>query len=196
MTSTDLTSTTTARRALIFHGYGATPEDHWFRWLADRLERDGIPATVPSLPDPSAPDRESWDNAARAALGSPDSGTLVVAHSLGCLTVLRALRSLKGPWRLGTLVLVAGFVDPLPALPGLDAFIDGGVELDGLAQRIDSLTVLRSDADAFVPTEHTDRLAGLLGTSADVVPGAGHFLADDGVTSLPAAYEALGSWRG
>jgi len=48
---------------------------------------------------------------------TPDEGTVVVAHSLGCLSVLRRLRSLTGPWRLGTLVLVAGFLEPLPALP-------------------------------------------------------------------------------
>jgi hypothetical protein len=78
------------------------------------------------------------------------------------------LRSLPEPWRLGTLVLVAGFVD-----------------------RIDRLAILRSDADPLVPAAHTDRLAALLGTSAQVVPGAGHFLASDGVTSLPEALEAV-----
>lgn len=190
-----MASTTTGRRALIFHGYGATPADHWFDWLAKRLEDDGIPVTVPALPDPLDPDPVVWKDAVRAALGTPDSGTIVVAHSLGCLTVLRALGSLAGPWRLGTLVLVAGFLDPLPALPGLDGFIADGTPVDGLVEHLDRLVVLRSDRDEFVPTAHTDRLAALLGTKAQVVEGAGHFLADDGATEVPAILDAARSPR-
>ncbi|MGO4454731.1 RBBP9/YdeN family alpha/beta hydrolase [Arthrobacter sp. RAF14] len=190
-----MASTTTGRRALIFHGYGATPEDHWFGWLAKRLEDDGIPVTVPALPDSLDPDPVVWEDAVRAALGTPDAGTIVVAHSLGCLTVLRALGSLTGPWRLGSLVLVAGFLDPLPALPGLDGFIADGTPVDGLAEHLDRLVVLRSDRDEFVPTAHTDRLAAMLGTKAQIVEGAGHFLADDGVTEAPAILNAVRSTR-
>jgi uncharacterized protein len=179
------------RHATIVHGYHATPGDHWFGWLAARLGAAGIATTIPALPDPGTPDRSRWDTALRAALGTVDEKSVVVAHSLGCLTTLRYLRSLSGPWRLGTLVLVSGFLDPLPVLPELDAYIGAGCDVSGLAERIDHLTVLRSDADPLVPAGHTDRLAGLLGTVATVVPGAGHFLADDGVVTLPAAFEAV-----
>ncbi|MEV8016048.1 alpha/beta hydrolase [Streptomyces sp. NPDC086554] len=179
-----MTLRTTQRRASIIHGYGASPEDHWFGWLAGQLDADGIPATVPALPNPLVPDPAQWTEAVRADVGVPDQNSIVVAHSLGCLTVLRHLRSLTEPWQLGTLVLVAGFVDRLPALPDLDAYIGDGCDVAGLGGRIGRLTVIRSDADPYVPVGHTDRLAGLLGTSADVVPGAGHFLASDGVTSL------------
>ncbi|RMI27729.1 RBBP9/YdeN family alpha/beta hydrolase [Streptomyces triticirhizae] len=186
-----MTSGTTLRRASIIHGYGASPEDHWFGWLAERLRADGVPTSVPALPDPDAPDPARWAEALRAEVGVPDARAVVVAHSLGCLAVLRHLRSLPGPWRLGALVLVSGFVDRLPALPELDPFVGDGEEVAGLAERVDRLTVLRSDADLLVPPGHTDRLARRLGTSARVVPGAGHFLASDGVTSLPEAYEAV-----
>lgn len=190
-----MASTTTGPRALIFHGYGATPSDHWFGWLASRLEEDGLPVTVPALPDPQNPDSSAWEETVRTALGAPDAGTVVVAHSLGCLAVLRALGSLTDPWRLGTLVLVAGFLDRLPALPGLDGFIADGAPLDGLAEHIDHIVVLRSDRDEFVPTAHTDRLAALLATETRVVEGAGHFLADNGVVEAPAMYHAVRSPR-
>jgi predicted alpha/beta hydrolase family esterase len=185
-----MTTRTSQRRASIVHGYGATPADHWFGHLAEQLRRAGIPTTIPALPDSGAPDPAAWTAAVRADAGTPDENSIIVAHSLGCLAVLRHLRSLPSPWRLGTLVLVAGFVDPLPALPGLDAFIADGCDVQGLADRIDHLTVLRSDADPVVPPGHTDRLARLLGTTAEIVPGAGHFLASDGITSLPQALNA------
>ncbi|MDT9681110.1 alpha/beta hydrolase [Streptomyces sp. TRM76323] len=182
---------TTRRRASIIHGYGASPGDHWFGWLAEQLEADGVPTTIPALPNPLAPDPARWAKAVRADVGTVDENTILVAHSLGCLTVLRHLRSLPGPWRLGALVLVSGFVDPLPALPVLDSYIGDGCEVEGLGDRIDRLTVIRSDADPYVPPGHTDRLAGLLGVTADVVPRAGHFLASDGVTSLREVLVAL-----
>ncbi|MET3862691.1 putative alpha/beta hydrolase family esterase [Dietzia sp. 2505] len=178
-------------QAVIFHGYGATPADHWFGWLAEQLEHAGVPTRIPALPDSAAPSPDTWAATAAEQLGNPGTGTIVVAHSLGCLTVLRHLASLKGAWKVGTLVLVSGFVDPLPGLPELDDFIGDAVDLSGVRERTGSLTVLRSDDDDHVPVELTDRLAGLLGTSAQVVPGAGHFLATDGVTTLRHAFDAI-----
>ncbi len=186
-----MTSTTTQQHAVIFQGYGATPSDHWFGWLAEQLEADGVPTTIPALPSPLKPDPDQWTDAVRATLKTPDERSVVIAHSLGCLTVLRYLCSLEGPWRLGTLVLVSGFVDRLPALPELDAYIGDGFDLAGLSDRIDRIVVIRSDNDPLVPAALTDRLADLLGVQVRVVPEAGHFLAGDGVNALPAALEAV-----
>ncbi|MFI1733848.1 RBBP9/YdeN family alpha/beta hydrolase [Streptomyces acidicola] len=188
-----MTTGTTQRRASIIHGYGASPDDHWFGWLAGRLSEQGIPTTIPALPNPHDPDPAQWTEAVRADLGTLNENSIVVAHSLGCLTVLRCLRSLPDSWHLGTLVLVSGFNDRLPALPELNSYIGGGCDVEGLSNHIGRLTIIRSDADPYVPPGHTDRLAGLLGVSAQVVPGAGHFLASDGVTSLREVLEAITS---
>ncbi|GAB2564551.1 RBBP9/YdeN family alpha/beta hydrolase [Kribbella endophytica] len=190
-----MTSGTTRRRASIIHGYAASPEDHWFGWLGQQLEADGFSVTIARLPSPQEPDAVQWAAAVSADVGVPDEGSIIVAHSLGCLAVLRHLRSLPAGWRLGTLVLVSGFVDPLPALPELDGFIGDGCDVEGISAYVDQLTIIRSDADPLVSPAHTDRLAGLLGTSAAVVPGAGHFLAADGVEALPEALEAITSDR-
>lgn len=182
---------TTPRRAAIIHGYGATPADHWFGWLADRLAADGLTPTVPALPDPEHPVAARWQEVAGAAIGVPDPGAVVVAHSLGSLTVLRHLLALPPGWRLGTLVLVAGFAEPVPGFAALDDFVGGHTDVRSVAERVDRVTVIRSDADPIVPPALTDRLAAQLGTTAQVVPGAGHFLAAEGITTLPAADAAI-----
>lgn len=186
-----MTSRPTPTRTVVIHGYHATPGDHWFPWLADRLAAVGIPAHVPAMPDPGDPDPDAWLAATARAVGTPDEGTAVVAHSLGCLTILRYLAALPGRWRLGHLVLVAGFLDPLPALPNLDGYIASGCDVRAIPAHVTRLTVFRSDADECVPTAHTDRLAALLGVTARTIPGAGHFLADDGVTELPEVLDVL-----
>ncbi|MFI5708416.1 RBBP9/YdeN family alpha/beta hydrolase [Kribbella sp. NPDC051620] len=186
-----MTPATTPRRAAIIHGYGATPEDHWFGWLAGQLESHGIPTTIPRLPNPLHPDRTQWSAAVRTAVGIPDENSTIIAHSLGCLTVLRHLATLTTPWRLGNLVLVAGFLNPLPALPELDPYIADGCPLDGITPNVDHLTIIRSDTDPYVPAPHTDRLAALLQTTPKIIPAAGHFLTTDGFTTLPQALRPL-----
>ncbi|WP_018657368.1 RBBP9/YdeN family alpha/beta hydrolase [Actinomadura flavalba] len=185
-----MTNGSSPRRATIVHGYGATPRDHWFDALAADLDAAGFTTAIPALPDTLTPDPARWQAAVADAAGVPDENAVIVAHSLGALTVLRHLAALDGPWRLGALVLVAGFVDRLPGLPELDAYIGDGADVTGIAGHVDRVTVLRSDADAIVPAGHTDRLAGLLGVASQVVPGAGHFLGDEGVTRLPEAFAA------
>lgn len=150
----------------------------------------GIEVTVPALPASDRPDPTRWNTALSQAIGEPNRQTIVVAHSLGCLATLRYLTRCPEPWHLRSLVLVSGFTEPLPVLPQLNDFIEGGCEVSGLAERVDRLTVIRSDSDEFVPIGHTDRLAAKLGTTAIVSQGRGHFLDSNGVTTAP---EILGA---
>lgn len=186
-----MTSLTTLQNALIFHGYGANPNDHWFGWLAQQLDSASISTKVPALPDSLAPDAARWQESIGATVGEPSEDSVVIAHSLGCLAVLRYLSLLTSAWRLGSLVLVSGFLDPLPALPELDGFISAGCDVTGLSERINRVIVIRSDDDPLVPPVHTDRLAGLLEAETVVVPKAGHFLAADGYSTLPDALNAI-----
>jgi predicted alpha/beta hydrolase family esterase len=123
----------------------------------------------------------------------PDATTVVVAHSLGVVTVLRVLETLPEPWELGGLVLVAGFTEPLEALPELDGFLATDVAVERMATSIRKRTVLRSDTDPFVPPEASDDLARRLRARLQVYAGAGHFMAEDGVTRLPALLDLIRS---
>jgi predicted alpha/beta hydrolase family esterase len=181
----------TVQRVLIVHGYESSPDANWFPWLQTALEAEGIAVTVVPLPDPDEPDKAAWENAVNAALGVPDAATVVVAHSLGAVTALRVLATLPEPWELGGLVLVAGFAEPLEALPELDGFLAPDVDVERVAGSIRERTVIRSDTDPFVPQAASDDLARRLGARLQVHPGAGHFMADDGVTRLPVLLDLI-----
>ncbi len=169
---------------LIVHGYDSHPDAHWFRWLRTSLGEVGVASAAVRLPSPHAPVADEWCAAISAALGSPDTGTWVVAHSLGCISTVRALAALAEPWELGGLVLVAGFTGRLAALPELDGYLADDVDTSTVRARTRSRVVLRSDGDPYVPAASTDALADRLGAELHVVPGAGHFMAEDGVTTL------------
>lgn len=114
-----------------------------------------------------------------------------MAHSLGAVTALRVLAALQEPWELGGLVLVAGFTEPLDALPELNGYLATDVDVERVARRVRQRTVIRFETDPFVPPAASDDLAWRLGAQLQVHPGAGHFMAEDGVTTLPAVLDLL-----
>ncbi len=183
--------TPSVQRVIIVHGYEAAPDAHWFPWLQDALEAEGVSVTAVPLPAPDAPEPAAWENAVSARLGLPNGRTVVVAHSLGGITALRVLASLPEPWELGGLVLVAGFVEPLPALPELDRYLADDVDVERLARNIRKRTVIRSDTDPYVPPAASDGLAKRLEAQLQVHAEAGHFMAEDGMTAFPALLDLL-----
>lgn len=178
-------------RVVVVHGYSATPTDHWFGSLAQALEAEGVTVHVPELPDPKAPDLERWVGVVADVVGQPDERTALVTHSLGGVTTLHALDRVPGDWRLGALIAVAGFLAPLPVLPELDVFTAVRPNVERTAARTGVRTVILSDNDTYVPPAHTLALGQALQAETITVPGAGHFLADDGVTTLPQAVDRL-----
>ncbi|MDJ0458054.1 alpha/beta hydrolase [Arthrobacter sp. NQ7] len=78
------------QRVVIVHGYESSPDANWFPRLQTAVETEGIAMAVVPLPDPENPDKASWEDAVSVALGTPDAATVVVAHSLGRATNLRA----------------------------------------------------------------------------------------------------------
>lgn len=179
------------RRVVVVHGYDAAPNQHWFPWLRERLDAEGVRTVVVELPEPSFPEAGAWLTAVARAVGTPDRHTQLVGHSLGCITLLRHLAGLPQPWTLGGLVLVAGFTGPLEGVPLLDEFLAEDVDVSAVRANARRRLVLRSDDDPTVPAAATEDLARRLDAEVRVVPGAGHFCGSEGVTRLPAVLEAL-----
>ena len=172
-------------RVVVLHGYQASPAAHWFGWLADDLRPAGVEVAIPELPDAHDPEPHAWAAAAGAVIGTPDERTVVVGHSLGCVTALHVLASAPGDWRLGGLVLVAGFDVPQPAVPEVDAFTATAPDVARVAAVTVHRHVVGADDDTTVAPADTRALAERLGATFDVVPGGGHLRAQDGFDTLP-----------
>ena len=194
-------------RVILVHGFGAGPDDHWFPWLARTVRH----VEVPQLPHPETPEASTWASTIAERIGtSPDglAGLAIVTHSLGGLTALRAIERViacgspvNGDGQhLAAFIAVAPFAQQLPPtgeaeldhflVTGLSDFLKGADPRE-LRPFLGATTVIHSDNDPLVPQEASLDVAAALGADVVTVPGAGHFLASDGVTSLPQIVTAL-----
>lgn len=170
-------------RVVVLHGYGASPEDHWFGWLRDTLAAVRITVDVPRLPRSDSPDRAEWIRTAGGAIGPLSPTTVVVGHSLGSITALHAISAAE-PARLGAYVSVAGFFEPLPGFDLLNPFVMTPPNFERLRHVIARRVVFASDNDPIVPPELSWRLADQLDAERIELPGAGHVMGSDGYTQL------------
>jgi serine hydrolase len=86
------------RRLGIVHRWGGAPGADWYPWLRDELRALDPPPFdaigIPEMPDPDTPRPETWVPAFLEWLGDDPrdrARTVLVGHSVGCQTIVRAL---------------------------------------------------------------------------------------------------------
>jgi predicted alpha/beta hydrolase family esterase len=172
-----------APRIVVAHGYLASPEKHWFPWLAEQYDPGVV--RVPALPNSRHPKPGRWLATLQDAVGDVNDDTILIGHSLGSVTTLRLLDALPRPWTLRGLILVAGFAQPLPNLPKLDPFTAEALDLQAIRDGARQRHVLGSDNDTTVAPPITAALARGLDAPLTLIPGGGHFVERQGCRSVP-----------
>lgn len=108
------------RDAVILHGkpslerlaapdYPGPTNAHWLPWLRGELLLEGVPVSMPSMPNPAFPVYDDWREVFEQH--SVGINTMVVAHSAGAGFILRWL-SEHDQAEISKLVLVAPWLDP------------------------------------------------------------------------------------
>ncbi|MBN6066873.1 serine hydrolase family protein [Aggregatibacter actinomycetemcomitans] len=183
-------------KVFIIHGYGATPQDHWFPWLERLASQYGISVVTIPLPNSEYPDFERWQQTLRDYIGMPDEHCIFVAHSLGTISLLHYLSAMQ-PKRIGGMILVAGFAGRIPGLAtindfNIDAYVDRTtIDFATIRSMTPKIYCVISDNDYIVTPQTSHLLAQQLQAQIMNVENGGHFLAADGFTKLPQAWLAL-----
>jgi predicted alpha/beta hydrolase family esterase len=167
------------KKAYIVTGYGATDKDHWFESVQNTLQGRGIQTKIARLPHPDQPDLDDWLEYLRHFLIDLDKETVIIAHSLGCITTIRYLIQAH-PMHLRGLILVSPFAEKLPSLPELDEFTKGTIKLRAVIELADIREVIVSTNDSIVPPVLSRTFAGDIQAGIHTIKEAGHFLASDG----------------
>ncbi|WP_283126509.1 RBBP9/YdeN family alpha/beta hydrolase [Providencia stuartii] len=179
----------TNKKVIIIHGYTASPEKNWFPWLKAQLEQQGVVVKVPAMPDPLSPDPQRWQQHLLDAQIELDKDTVVIGHSLGCVTLLRYLASQQQ--QIGGYLLVSGFTEEQATLPELKAHTDISLDYANLKSLSDKRISIISSNDSIVSPQSSRTLATLLETEVITVENAGHFLDREGFSEFPLILKVL-----
>ncbi|MNH58551.1 putative hydrolase YdeN [compost metagenome] len=178
------------KKVYIVHGYGASPDSHWFPWLANQVKiNKNIEVMCVPLPNPETPKLSEWLAALDQHTPSLDEDSYFVAHSLGAITLLRFLHDRQET--IGGLLLVSGFTNSLSRLPQLDAFTVDQLNFSTLRNLSKQSIVIAAKDDTIVPYTETALLAEKLAATLITLEHGGHFLKEDGFVEFPVAYEQL-----
>ena len=189
-------------RAFIIHGYLGYPEEAWLPWLKARLVERGFEVSLPLMPNADRPTVSEWDGFIRNLVGDPDEKTVMIAHSLGCVAVLRYLESLGAAGKaVGKTVLVAGGYptgdwedapsEETDEVRTLRPWITGTVDPAKVKIAAGECTVILSDDDPYIPVEKARAaFQANLGARIVILHGLGHINEDSRVEELPSALEA------
>ncbi len=183
------------KRVFIVHGWGGDPEEGWFPWLKQQLEKENVVVEVPEMPQTETPKMEAWVSHLEHVVGEVDEQTYFVGHSIGCQTILRFLAQLPEGKKVGGVVLVAPWMTLMNqsseemeiARPWIETFID----FDKVKTRTQKFVAIFSDNDEFVPIENKELFEKHLNAKSSVEHEKGHFSGGDGIAELPSVLTAL-----
>lgn len=168
----------------VVHGYDSSPQKNWFMWLQSQLAKAEIPTQILAMPNPQTPNLTDWIEHLQHCAPSLGTHDIFVAHSLGCIATLQFLQVAKYE-KLGGIVLVAGFFEPVAGLENLHSFTTPTLCFKTLRAKIHSRTVLAARDDSIVPFALTQNLAQNLAADLMIYEKGNHFMDSDGFVSLP-----------
>lgn len=175
------------KKAVIVHGAYGSPNENWFPWLGEELEKLGYTVYKPDFPTPKRQSLEAWkDRFDQYRQSWGDGETILIGHSIGSAFVLRMLMAHIGS-PIKAAFLVAGFVTQLgnPEFDKLNAsFLENPFDWELIKKNCRQFFVYHSDNDPYVLLERGQELTSNLGVEMILVEDAGHFNENAGYTTF------------
>ncbi len=179
-----------SKRVFLIHGWQGHPNEGWRPWLKNELEKRGFKIFVPAMLDTDNPKMEDWVGHLVKTVGKPDGNCYFVGHSLGCITILRYLETLKENEKVGGCILVAGFSDSL-GYRELENFFEKPIDWNKIRSHCENFVAIHSDNDPYVPLKYGDVFKEKVNAKVIIEHGMKHFSSSDGITELPVVLESL-----
>ncbi|MBI4534115.1 MAG: serine hydrolase family protein [Candidatus Melainabacteria bacterium] len=174
-------------RVILIHGSYGNPNENWFPWLATKLQTLGHQVLAPTFPTPHGQHLTAWRQVFLNEVGTINSNTILIGHSLGCGFILNLLE--KSSFAAQATFLVAGFLGNL-GLKDFDAinysFVCHQLNWQAIRRNAGTVKVYASDNDPYVPLAKGHELAEHLAVNLTIIHNGGHINASAGFTTFPA----------
>lgn len=177
---------------LIFHGTGGNPEENWFPWLKNELQKTGNQVYVPKFPDPREDNHlEDWLKVLEEYKEHIKEQSILVGHSLGGLFLLRVLERLEKPVKGAFFVAAPIGVKPILYYESDEKFSGFEFDWEKIKKGALNFAVYHSDNDPYVSLGNGEELASHLGIKLKFIPQAGHINSESGFTKFDPILEDI-----
>ena len=169
-----------AKKAIILHGTGGSPEGNWFRWLEAELCKKGVNVWLPQLPSAEKPFLKDWITyALQNAPFDIDNKTILIGHSSGATLAL----ALSAQLCVNSVVAVSPFVPMRDTYTATqwsaneNLFFEIQTEemLNHVKQNNTNRIVIFSDDDPYIPVYIFEHIIKTTVSTGILISGQGHF---------------------
>jgi len=168
------------KTVFIIHGAYGNPQENWFPWIKNELEKEGCKVIVPAFPTPENQTLEEWTKVFKPYIDLVDKDSIFVGHSLGPSFILSVLELLN--IQVKACYFVAGFVGLLN--DDLDkinhTFTNKNFNWPKIKSNCKKFFVVNSDNDPYISIKKAEELASHLNIKVTEIKSAGHFNAKAG----------------
>ncbi|HUD19221.1 MAG TPA: alpha/beta hydrolase [Patescibacteria group bacterium] len=180
------------RNIFIFHGTGGNPEENWFPWLKERLERKGHQVFVPQFPLPENDSLETRLKVLEKYNKYIDANTILIGHSRGGLFLFRVLERLKDPVYASFLVSASIGIKPYVLYRESYKFSNGyKFDWDVIRSHSKKFFVYHSDNDPYTSLKNGKAIANHLMVKLTCISNAGHFNRASGYTKFEKLFQDI-----
>ncbi|MFC2174716.1 RBBP9/YdeN family alpha/beta hydrolase [archaeon] len=173
----------------IFHGVLGHPQENWFDWLRQELEKLGCNVVVPRFPTLEGQTLENWSRVLDEHKELINEETVFVCHSLGTPFALSVIEQNT----VGSAFFVAGFTGTIGHEydDNMKTISQREFDWDKIKAHCKKFFLFHSDNDPYVAMEKAEELAEHVGGELVVVKNAGHFNAAAGYTEFELLLEKI-----
>ena len=181
------------KNILIFHGTEGYPEENWFPWLKQKLEKEGYKVIVPQFPSLQIVQAKisEWFDVLKDYEQYINEDTILISHSLGGIFTLRLLEKLEHSVKAGIFVGTPVGVRPILNYDRDSSFSGFDFDWNNIINKAKHFLVFQSDDDPYVCLGNGEHLAKQLNAELNFVPNAGHFNKRAGYTKFDLLLEKL-----
>ena len=156
-------------KIVILHGKHGTPENYFYPWLKNELEKRGHKVYLPALPNTEEPnDEEQADYVLKNNF--LDKDTIVITHSFGGVVAMRLLeRGIKIRGLILFATPITGIFLDKKFRPSVTNAIAKGFNYEAIKKQVDFFKVIFDSGDNIVPQKDAEILAKNLGVYPEYV---------------------------
>lgn len=170
------------KKALILHAWWSKPEDNWYLWLKEELEKRGFEVSLPDLPTQrtNLPDLQKQLTFIKK-LNFLDKNTVIIGHSLGAVLGMR----LGEIYKFKKLITVAGW-DYNDLCAEHKLFWKTMIDHLKVKKNVKEIYCIGSDNDPYYTAISFEDTAKRLGGKFILIKGKKHFSKNQGgITKIP-----------